>query len=122
MGLFDFLKKKPSPITNLDVCNYAEIYSNETAEQYCKAGHLDKLYLMGLAFGGDDSPFNILYAPKKSVQEKEQIDKELEDLLKQGLHIQYRASPEYKGESFIPSKILIEVDGDQTFTREIEIW
>ncbi|MFM9400499.1 hypothetical protein ACKLNQ_00980 [Myroides odoratimimus] len=122
MGLFDFIKKKPSLITNLEVCNYAEIYSNEVAEQYCKAGHLEKLYLIGLAFGGDDSPFNILYAPKEAVLKKEQIDKELEDLLNQGLHIQYRAFPEYKGNSFIPSKVIIEVDGDQTFTKEIEIW
>ena len=121
MGLFDFLKKKTTADPPLE-CNYADVCSYQEAEHYYKKGHLDKLYLIGLAFGGDDSNVNILYAPLEAVNQKQLIDKELETLLHQGLHIQYRAFPEYKGDSFIPSKVIIEVDGDQTYTKEIDIW
>ncbi|WP_121964749.1 hypothetical protein [Myroides sp. N17-2] len=121
MGLFDFLKKKTTSDPPLE-CNYADICSYQEAEHYYKTGQLGKLYLVGLAFGGDDSPFNIVYAPKEAVIEKQLIDNALEAILHQGLHLQYRAFPEYKGNSFIPSKIIIEVDGNNTYKEVIDIW
>lgn len=122
MGLFDFFKKSTKPIDTSIPCNYADICSYDEAEQYYKTGQLGKLYLIGLTFGGDDSPVNILYAPQSAVLQKEAIDRKLEQQLIQGLNLQYRAFPEYKGHSFIPSKITIEIDGDKTYTEEIEIW
>lgn len=121
MGIFNFLNKKP-PAEHSSICDYTKVCSNQEAEHYYKTKQLGKLHLIGLAFGGDDSPFNILYAPQQAVTEKEQIDADIESLLKQGVNLQYRAFPEYKGNSFIPSKIIIEVDGDQTYIKEINIW
>lgn len=121
MALFDFLKKKTTSDPPPE-CNYADVCGIQEAEHYYKTGQLGKLYLIGHAFGGDDSPFNILYAPKEAVAQKQQIDKGLEELLAQGLNLQYRAFPEYKGNSFIPSKVIIEVDGDKTYIEEIDIW
>lgn len=122
MKFFNFLKSKSSLIDPTRPCSYADICSNDTAEQYYVAGHLQKLHLIGLAFGGDDSSFNTLYVSPAAALQKREIDNYIVDLLQQGYKVQYKAFPEYKGNSFIPSKVIIEVDGDQTFTKEIEIW
>ncbi|MDR0195869.1 MAG: hypothetical protein LBI73_12170 [Myroides sp.] len=122
MGLFNFFKKSKILIDTSKPCNYADICSYDEAEQYYQAGQLGKLYLIGLTFGGDDSPVNTLYAPQDAVVQKEAIDHHIESQLREGLKLQYRAFPEYKENSFIPSRILIEIDGDKTYSEEIEIW
>ncbi|MEK6507534.1 hypothetical protein [Myroides sp. C4067] len=122
MGIFDIFKRKPPAVEPTDTCDYTQICSHKEAERHFNKGHLDKLHLIGLVFGGDDSPFNILYVSPEAALQKREIDNYIVDLLQQGYKVQYKAFPEYKGNSFVPSKVIIEVDGDQVFTKEIEIW
>ena len=43
-------------------------------------------------------------------------------LLEEGKGIGLDANPEYKGKSFIPSKLTLEIYGDAEFTETINIW
>ena len=117
MGLFNKLKKKES-------INFAEIDSIEKAKEEYKKGHLEILYLMSPMFGGSEDESNILYVPIGINKIKEGYDNIIADLLEQNKVQFYRCDPEYKGNSFIPSKITITSgkDGQDVFKETINIW
>ncbi len=119
MGLFDFMKKKDN--VKLD---FAEVDSNEKAIELVKKGILSPLYLMPLRFNGEESVRNRLYVPPVIVELKDRYDDIVEDLLVQGKVSGYSCTPEYKGNSFIPSKLTIVAskDGEAVFTETINIW
>lgn len=119
MGLFDFMKKKDT--VNIDL---AEVDSNEKAMELAKKGILSPLYLMPLRFNGEESVRNRLYVPPVIVELKDRYDDIVEDLLVQGKVSGYSCTPEYKGNSFIPSKLTIVAskDGSPVFTETINIW
>ena len=120
MGLFDLFKKKQGAATTQ--VDYSIIDSNEKARALFENGQLAKLYLMPLDFGGQDSPVNILFVPEFANVQKNNFDAKIYTMLERGMKLGYSANPEYKGKSFIPSKITINVKGDQTMTEVIDIW
>jgi hypothetical protein len=65
---------------------------------------------------------NIVYAPLFAKEKKEQLDKKLEKWLIEGKKIGMKVEPEYKGKSFIPSKLIFKVYGEENLTEVIEIW
>ena len=48
----------------------------------------------------------------------------VEQLLRQGKVNGYACTPEYKGDSFVPSRITVEakMDGKPVFTESVSIW
>lgn len=115
---FNFFKKKPENNTP----DFSTIDSNEKAIALFKENKLAKLHLMPLGFGGGDVPQNTMYAPEVAVVLKRRCDAMIGQLLKEGKNLRYSAQPAYKGNSFIPSAIQIQVTGDVDFTETIEIW
>jgi hypothetical protein len=75
-----------------------------------------------LEFGGEDSPRNTLYVPEHVKVFKARFDAMVEKLLMNGKKIGYSVTPEYKGASFIPSKVIITVTGEVQFSETIEVW
>ena len=122
MGLFDIFKKKQEIPTTETVADYSTIDSNEKAHNLFAKKELVKLYLMPLEFGGQDMAMNILFVPASANNKKISFDAKIEKMLQEGVKLGYSASPEYKGSSFIPSQIIINVKGDKTITETIEIW
>ncbi|WP_205510643.1 hypothetical protein [Longitalea arenae] len=102
--------------------DYSHIDSYEKAEQLYARKELVKLHLMPLDWGGQDLAMNIIYVPGFVVEEKARIDGIIEELLAAGHNLSYSASPEYKGNSFIASKLVIKVSGDRQMEAAIEIW
>lgn len=121
MGLFDLFKKKQDSIES-QPADYSEIDSNEKAQELYDKGQLSKLHLVSLDFGGEDSLLNSLFVPRHAKEKKEKFDLTLMKMLQDGLKLGFKANPEYKGKSFIPSKIVINVTGDKTLTETIDIW
>ncbi len=122
MGLFDVFKKKqdnPDAQPNLD---FSSIDSHEKAQALFAKGQLVKLYLMPLDFGGHDSPINTLLVPTFANSRKSKFDSGIYEMLNGGAKLGYSASPEYKGSSFVPSKLIINVKGDKTIAEVIDIW
>jgi len=102
--------------------DYSEIDSNQKAVDLFNKGELTKIYLMPIEFGGIESPMNSLYVPEFTKMFKQRFDKMIEKLLVDGKKLSYSAEPEYKGKSFIPSKLKISVTGDSEFNETINIW
>jgi len=115
MGIFNRKKKSNGP-------DYSSIDSNEKAIELFEKGELEKIHLMPLTFGGQDIPMNTLYGPPHANIFKNRFDTSLEQFIIEGKNLHYNASPEYKGKSFIPSKLTITVSGDISFKQTIEIW
>jgi hypothetical protein len=104
------------------VRDYSYIDSNEKAQQLYAQKELVKLHLMPLDWGGEDVALNIIYVPGFVLEEKARIDGMIEELLEAGHNLSYSASPEYKGNSFIASRLVIKVSGDRQMEASIEIW
>ncbi|MDR2024338.1 MAG: hypothetical protein LBQ71_14090 [Hungatella sp.] len=119
MGLFDGFKqkKKVKP-------DFSEIDSIEKAIELTNQGILRPLYLMPLRFNGEESARNRLFVPPAVVEIKDRYDNMVEDLLRQDKINGYACTPEYKGKSFVPSKLRIVAgkDGKDVFTENINIW
>ncbi|MEZ2416244.1 hypothetical protein ACA086_14895 [Muriicola sp. E247] len=102
--------------------DFSDIDSIEKAVALYEKGELSKIYMMPLEFGGEDIPANTLYVPEFVQEFKEGFDRMVEKLLEEGKRISLDANPEYKGRSFIPSKLKLEVSGDTEFSETINIW
>jgi hypothetical protein len=122
MGLFDLFKKKQENQSAQVIRDFSTIDSNEKAQELFAKGELVKLYLMPLDFGGQDSPMNTLFVPEFANNKKNDFDSKVYDMIASGIKLGYSANPEYKGSSFIPSKLIINLKGDKTITETIEIW
>ena len=122
MWLFDIFKKKQGDEQNQSVLDFSTIDSNEKAQALFAKGQLVKLYLMPLDFGGQDSSINTLFVPESANNQKNNFDSKIANMLESGIQIQYSAGPEYKGSSFIPSKLIINITGDKIITELIDIW
>lgn len=117
MELFDKFKKETK-------INFEEIDSIMKAKEEVKNGNLETLYLMSPMFGGAEDDSNILYVPIGINGIKEGYDHVIAELLEQDKVKSYKCKPEYKGKSFIPSKITITSgkDGEKVFEETINIW
>ena len=122
MGLFDIFKKKQDVSVPQVELDFSTIDSNEKAIELFNKGQLVKLYLMPLDFGGQDSPMNTLYVPKFANDKKNAFDSKVGNMLESGLKLGYSANPEYKGSSFIPSKLIINLKGEKIITETIDVW
>ena len=105
--------------------DFSSVDSVEKAIAWMNRGHLEKLHLFPLEYGGEDIPPNVTYVPVGVAQAKAQPDGTIAKMVEAGTVSQYNAAPEYKGRSFIPSRINIrawhpERAGELTYT--IEVW
>ena len=119
--MVDSTERKDNTPLNGDNLDFSEIDNIEKAINLYEKGSLTKMYLLPLEFGGEDNPVNILYVPKVVQELKERFDKMIEEMLIEGKSLSYSSEPEYKGNSFIPSKINVGVTGDSNISKTITI-
>ncbi len=119
--LFIGRKNKNSKINLID---FEKIDSRSKARAEFRKGNLEILYLLSPLFGGSKSEDNILYVPVGVNKLKKSYDNIIDDLLEEGKIKTYNCIPEYKGISFIPSKITITAgkDGNVVLQETINIW
>ena len=114
-----FKKKSPEPSGP----DFSGVDSQTKAEALFRKGKLEKLFLLPLQFGGQDIPNNFLYVPLGVAAIKERMDVGvIGPLVEKGKVRQYRAEPEYQGDSFIPIAIKITVWEPGEFTTTINVW
>jgi hypothetical protein len=116
---FSWFKKKQDAPKGPD---FSAIDSAEKARAAYERGELSMIYLFPLDFGGVEGEINRLYVPASVTMLKERFDNMVVDLFEQGLLTSYNAHPEYKGNSFIPSAIVMEAKGKGGITERIEVW
>ena len=121
--MFGFFKRKPKQQAAPNGPDFSEVDSAQKAEGLFRAGQLEKLFLMPLAFGGEDVPQNVLYVPIGVAGVKDGIDENvIGPLAQEGKISQYKAEAEYQGNSFIPIAVKITAWEPSQFTTTINIW
>ncbi|MEO1035336.1 MAG: hypothetical protein AAFX44_07245 [Pseudomonadota bacterium] len=108
--------------TGLD---FSHVDSREKAEELAEQGELFKILLFPAEFGGQDIPPNTVYVPAGIPEIKDQITQTLIRYVEDGVIDNLAVNPEYKGNSFVPAKILMETSHSGksgTFNPTIEIW
>ena len=119
---FNWFKKKTQDNSKENLPDFSRIDSNEKALDLYNKKELEKIYLMPLEFGGEDNLLNVIYAPIFTKTLKDKFDLMAENLLEEGKKLNYSAIPEYKGDSFIASKLILNITGDTNFKETINIW
>ena len=103
--------------------DFSHLDSQAKVEAACRNGDLEPLYLLPLEFGGADDENNILYVPIGLADIKAGIDQNvIGPLVDEGKVTQYRAEPEYQGDSFVPIALKITAWEPGNFTTTIKIW
>lgn len=116
MGLFDIFRRKDAPL------NLAKVRRGKILDEALKKGELVIVYLTPLAFDGAEDETNAIYTPPAAAKIKQQCDDTAERLFVKGEISEYRAMPQYKGKSIVPSCIKIRVTGTTSFEQTIRIW
>ncbi|WP_368194484.1 hypothetical protein [Aeromonas sp. R2-2] len=105
--------------------NFSHVDSREKAMALVQEGKLFKILLFPSEFGGEDIPQNSVYVPAGIPEIKDQIIGTLIRFVEQGFIDNMQVNPEYKGNSFVPSKIKIRTSHsgkEGEFNPTIEIW
>lgn len=113
------------PSTQPGTLDYSTVTSNEAVLKLASEGKVFKILLFPEEFGGQDVAANTVYVPAGIPEIKDQITGTLIRFYNEGLIDKLNVQPEYKGNSFIPSKIHIMATHSEKeggFEPTIEIW
>ena len=102
--------------------DYAQADTRDKVQALHRSGKLQRVHLFPLAAGGQDAEINVIYIPEKSAAEKATIDSQILKLAADGAAVRYNARPIYKGNSFVPSQLVISVTGAQIAQYVVNIW
>lgn len=103
--------------------DFSHVDSQQAAEALAAQGQLEKLLLLPPEFGGEDVPPNVVYVPVGLADVKRRIDLgTIADLVRDGKVTRYAATPQYQGDSFIPSAVTIVASDPGSFTTRLAIW
>jgi len=118
--MFGRSKKKSSRPPGPD---FSDVDSLKLAAAMYRKGKLERMHLIPLEFGGPDDENNVVYVPLGLSDVKRGIDVNvIGPLVDAGKVTQYKAEPEYEGESFVPIAIKITAWEPGKFTTTINIW
>ena len=118
--MFGWFKKDAAPRTGPD---FRSVDSLAKAQELARTGHLQKMLLLPVEFGGQDIPPNWVLVPAWVVEKKTETDNNvIRPLAAEGKVSNYRATPQYQGKSFVPNAISIEATNPGSFSLTIGIW
>jgi hypothetical protein len=103
---------------------FSSITSLKAAEDACREGRLMKTLLFPAELGGRDIPANVVYIPPDAWKMKGESTAELLDAVRGGMR-DVAVVPEYRGASFVPTKITITAAHSgmpHHYKLEIRIW
>jgi hypothetical protein len=105
--------------------DYSIVTSREAAEALVAKGELEVILLFPSEFGGEELAENMAYVPPGISALKDQNTETLIRFFKEGLIDNLTVTPDYKGESLVPTRINIKATHSTksgTFEPSIEIW
>lgn len=83
-------------------------------------GLVEKTLLLPAGFGGPpDDPRNITYLPPEAAAQKREFDHRVREKIECGEELDYRVTPEYDFESFVPTRLRLEATGGAEPMREV---
>lgn len=118
--MFGWFKKDSAPRNGPD---FRAVDSLAKAQKLAASGHPQKMFLLPVEFGGQDTPPNWVLVPHWVVEKKAETDDNvIRPLAAEGKVSTYRATPQYQGKSFVPNAISIEASNPGSFRMTIAIW
>lgn len=116
--MLNLFKRKVN--SNFDISNI----TRENVNEFLHSGQLTLVYLISPDFGGSEKSDNQVVVTPEAYKEKQIIDDELYNFLKQGKSVKnFNVSLKYKDNSIVPSKIFVtaSIDGNN-YTKVINVW
>jgi hypothetical protein len=104
--------------------DFSNIVSLDSAEKACRDGRLVKTLLLPAEIGGLERPENVICIPPHALLIKNQSTAELISAIRVGM-IEIVVTPEYRGASIVPTKILINASRPKEkagYSIDIGIW
>jgi hypothetical protein len=96
------------------------------AHALAKDGNLIGILLFPAELGGEDVPQNTVYVPPQAAEARELIIGTLRRFVSEGLIDKLTVTPEYCGDSFIPSRLVFHATDSHgkhgAFNPTVEIW
>ena len=110
----------------MDKPGFEGIRSLNDARRACMNGELAKALLVPIEFGGEDVPQNVVYVSPAACEAQSAIIKDLIGFVREQGAIQLHAVPEYRGDCFVPSRIIYQAFPQATqfapMVRVVSIW
>lgn len=116
--MLNIFKKKENTVFDISTV------SNNNVNDFLRSGQLQLIYLISPDFGGSEGRENQIVVTPQAAKEKDIIDDELYNFLSQGRSVKkFHVDLKYKGESIVPSEIIITaiVDGND-YNKVITVW
>lgn len=124
--LSKLLGKAEAPDAKVPDQDFSHVRSLAQAKELVNEGKLFKVLLFPEEFGGKDIPPNVVYVPRGIPEARERVIGTLLRLAREGTIDRLEVNPEYKGDSFVPSKIRMRAwhSGKQggEFQPSVDIW
>jgi hypothetical protein len=105
--------------------DFSHVTSQDDAQALAAEGKLARVLLFPAELGGQDVPPNAVYITPEAAEARELIIGSLQRFAAEGLIDKLNVKPEYKGDSFVPSKLVINAshsERDGSFNPTIEVW
>lgn len=105
--------------------DYSAVDSKEKAQALAREGKLQKIYLFPLELGGQDVEANAVYVPPEIAEMKRKLDGTVARMAQEGSVSKLTVEPEYKGRSFVPSKIKMHASHSSkpgVFEPTLQVW
>lgn len=118
--------KSTHPSTSSVDQDFSHVKSLDQATKLFKEGKLFKVLLFPREFGGEDVGPNVVYVPRGVSEAREMVIGTLKRFASDGIIDRLEVKPEYKGDSFVPSKLKMrawhsEKQGGE-FHPSVDIW
>jgi hypothetical protein len=105
--------------------DFSAVTSIAAAKALAARGKLVRIYLFPTELGGPDVDENITYVPPEAAAALSLVTGTLQRYVKQGLVDKMDVTPDYKGKSIVPSRIVMNATHSKkpgAFHPTVEIW
>ena len=105
--------------------DFTDVDSKQKLMSLVEQGKLERVYLFPLEVGGQETEVNAVYLPIGFREMKRKIDGTILRMAQDGLISDLKVQPEYKGKSFVPSRIVIKASHPEKpgrFDTTMEVW
>lgn len=107
-----------------DAPDFSRVTSKAIAQDMAARGRLVRVALFPTELGGPDVPENEVYLPPAVISSREMIVGTLIRFHGEGLITDLYVTPEYKGDSFVPARMVFRATGKKGggFEATLDVW
>jgi len=93
--------------------------AREELDSLLASGLVEKVLMLPAEFGGTDDPRNITYLPPALAERKRAFDAEVRRRVEAGEDMDFKVTPEYDGDSFVPARLHMEAGSGAAALKEV---